>query len=113
MIAAHLLFADVRLDLMSCRALRSGRWINLSYIEYRLLLLIAQRSPAPVGVKELHERVIGRPFNDDRWLQSNTVQVSIHRLRRKLGLPKLIETVEGGYGYRLIAPVSLWASTNR
>lgn len=46
-------------------------------------------------------------------MQSNTVQVSIHRLRRKLGLPQVIETGEGKLGYRIVAPVSLWASTNK
>lgn len=109
---AHLVFADVRLDLLSCKAHRRDRVIDLSYIEYRLLLMLARRSPAPVTVRELHERVIGRPYNDDQWVQSNTVQVSIHRLRRKLGLPQFIETVDGKLGYRLAAEVSLWALTN-
>lgn len=98
---------------MSCKAYRSDRIIGLSYIEYRMLLLLVKRAPAPVAVRELHEIVIGRPYSDDWMVQSNTVQVSIHRLRRKLGLPQVIETVEGKLGYRIVAPVSLWASTNK
>lgn len=109
---AHVRFADVRLDLLSCKAYRGGRAIGLSYIEYRLLLLLVKRSPATVSVRELHQVVIGRPYNDDWMLQSNTVQVSIHRLRRKLGLPAVIHTADGKAGYRISAEVSLVASTN-
>lgn len=103
--------ADITLDLLSCKAYRNGRVIGLSYTEYRMLLLLLRRSPATV--RELHEIVIGRPYSDDWMMQSNTVQVQVHRLRRKLGLPAVIHTADNKAGYRIIAEVSLSASTNR
>jgi DNA-binding response OmpR family regulator len=75
---------------------RAGRSIALTRKEFGLLEILLLADGAPVATEELLERVWDEhldPF-------SNVVQVTMARLRRKLGDPPLIETVIG-VGYRL------------
>ncbi len=74
--------------------------LDLTDIEYRLLLLFMQNPTTVFSVSELYERVWQEPFV---YTTSNTVMVYIRRLRKKIEedpqKPKLILTV-WGKGYR-------------
>lgn len=92
---AHLLLDDVCVDLLAGKAWRAGRPLGLNWMELKLLCFLAQRGTALSS--EIHEHVIGRPWQTE----TNVVAVHIARLRERLGeplrAPRLILTVEGGY----------------
>jgi two-component system response regulator QseB len=72
---------------------RAGQPIALSAREFALLLILAQRPGAVLSRAQLEERLYG--WGEE--VGSNTIEVHIHALRRKLG-PELIHTVRGvGY----------------
>jgi DNA-binding response OmpR family regulator len=75
---------------------RAGRPIALTRKELGVLEALLEAEGAVVSAEELLERVWDA--NADPF--TNTVSVTIGRLRRKLGGPPLIETVVGS-GYRL------------
>ncbi|MYV48678.1 response regulator transcription factor [Streptomyces sp. SID2888] len=87
---------DLTLDSARRTARRDGRRLELSPKEFAVLeLLLAARSSV-VSAEELLERAWDQaadPF-------TNTVKVTISRLRRKLGDPPVIETVPHA-GYRI------------
>jgi len=72
--------------------------VSLSLHEYRTLLALMERSGRVVTRPQLEEAVYG----GESAIESNTVAVYVHQLRRKLG-DDLIVTVHG-HGYRLGAP---------
>ena len=78
------------------RASRAGVPLTLTRKEFGVLECLADADGAPVSAEQLLEHVWDA--NADPF--SNTVAVTIARLRRKLGDPPLIETVVG-VGYRL------------
>jgi DNA-binding response OmpR family regulator len=70
--------------------------VQLRTREYQILVTLATRLNQVVSRRELEEAVSPR----DQSVESNTIEVFIHHLRRKLG-NKLIETVRGaGYVIR-------------
>jgi DNA-binding response OmpR family regulator len=87
---------DLQLDPARRIAHRDGRRLELSTKELAVLELLLAARGAVVSAEELLERgwdEAADPF-------SNVVKVTISRLRRKLGEPRLIETVPGA-GYRI------------
>lgn len=74
-----------------------GRPVRLTGLEFRLLAYLAHRPGQLVSKTELTEHLYAQDFDRD----SNTLEVVIGRLRRKLDAA-LIETVRG-QGYRLAA----------
>ena len=72
-----------------------GRPVALTSLEYRLLAYLMHRPGHVVSRTELTEHLYAQDFDRD----SNTIEVFIARLRRKLP-PDTIETVRG-LGYRL------------
>jgi DNA-binding response OmpR family regulator len=87
---------DLVVDRARHRASRAGLPLTLTRKEFGVLECLAGADGAAVSAEELLEHVWDAhadPF-------SNTVAVTIRRLRRKLGDPPLIETVVG-VGYRL------------
>ncbi|MFI6943489.1 response regulator transcription factor [Streptomyces sp. NPDC050418] len=87
---------ELRLDPARRTAGRGGRELALSPKEFAVLELLMAAQGAVVSAEELLERAwdeAADPF-------SQTVKVTVSRLRRKLGEPPLIETVERA-GYRL------------
>jgi DNA-binding response OmpR family regulator len=87
---------DLTVDRVRHRASRGSVPLRLTRKEFGVLERLAAADGAPVSAEELLEHVWDAhadPF-------SNTVTVTIGRLRRKLGEPALIETVVG-VGYRL------------
>jgi DNA-binding response OmpR family regulator len=87
---------DLVVDRARHRASRAGIPLTLTRKEFGVLECLAGADGTVVSAEELLEHVWDAhadPF-------SNTVAVTIARLRRKLGDPPLIETVTG-VGYRL------------
>jgi len=87
---------DLVVDRARHRASRAGVPLTLTRKEFGVLECLAGADGATVSAEELLEHVWDT--NADPF--SNTVSVTIARLRRKLGNPPLIETVTG-VGYRL------------
>lgn len=77
-----------------------GLPLRLTGLEWRVLSCLALRAGHVVERSDLFERV----YDGDAETESNSVEVILARLRRKLGHP-LIETVRGR-GYRLLAAAS-------
>jgi DNA-binding response OmpR family regulator len=87
---------DLLVDRARHRVSRAGLPLTLTRKEFGVLECLASADGAAVSAEELLEHVWDAhadPF-------SNTVTVTVGRLRRKLGDPPLIETVVG-VGYRL------------
>ena len=83
------------LDTRSCRATLDGHPVALTSHEHKVLAYLLHRPGAVVSRAELTEHIYAQDFDRD----SNTIEVFIGRLRRKLpGVS--IETVRG-LGYRL------------
>lgn len=85
------------LDTRSGRVSAGERPVNLTSHEFRLLAYLMHRPGSVVSRTELTEHLYAQDFDRD----SNTIEVFIGRLRKKLP-PHTIETVRG-LGYRLVA----------
>ena len=85
----------LRLDTKSSRATIDGTPLKLTSHEYRLLAYLMHHQGEIVSRSELTEHMYDQDFDRD----SNTIEVFVGRLRRKLGVD-LIETVRG-LGYRM------------
>jgi two-component system OmpR family response regulator len=85
----------VTLDVRLARVAVDGATVKLTSHEFRVLSYLMHHRDRVVSQAELVEHIYAQDFDRD----SNTVEVFIARLRRKLGAP-LIETVRG-LGYRL------------
>ena len=86
------------LDTRSGRVTLAGQPVNLTSHEYKVLDYLMHRPGAVVSRTELIEHIYAQDFERD----SNTIEVFVGRLRRKLP-PELIQTVRG-LGYRLVPP---------
>lgn len=84
------------LDTRQARALVDGLPLTLTSHEFKLLSLLMQRKGQVLSRTELSEHIY--PHDNDR--DSNTIEVFVGRLRKKLP-PGCIETVRG-LGYRLV-----------
>ncbi len=85
----------VRLDLRAGRVTVDGGAIKLTSHEYRLLSYLLHHQGKVISRTELTEHLYDQDFDRD----SNTVEVFVGRLRKKIG-SDLIETIRG-LGYRL------------
>ena len=86
---------DVTLDPRLARVTRKGVPVKLTSHEFRVLSYLMHHRGRVVSQAELTEHIYAQDFDRD----SNTVEVFVARLRRKLGA-SIIETVRG-LGYRL------------
>ena len=86
---------EVTLDTRSGRVSVDGHAVALTAHEYRLLTYLMHRPGRVVSRTELTEHLYAQDFDRD----SNTIEVFVARLRRKLPAAR-IETVRG-LGYRL------------
>ncbi len=86
---------DLSLDTRSGTVTLAGATVTLTGHEYRLLAYLMHRAGQVVSRSELIEHLYAQDFDRD----SNTIEVFVGRLRRKLGADA-IETVRG-LGYRL------------
>ncbi len=96
--SAELVCGPVALDTRNNRVTVEGRALTLTSHEYRVLAYLMHHADEVVSRSELVEHIYAQDFDRD----SNTVEVFIGRLRKKLP-PGLIETVRG-MGYRLVNP---------
>lgn len=93
-----LIFRDITVDPGRRVVTRDGERVTLGVHEYRTLLALMERQGRVVTRDQLEDAVYG----GDSSIESNTIAVYIHQLRRKLG-EDLIAT-EHGYGYRIGEP---------
>ncbi|HEY9431437.1 MAG TPA: response regulator transcription factor [Blastocatellia bacterium] len=85
----------VTLDARLARVTLDGAPVKLTSHEFRVLSYLMHQRGRVVSQAELIDHIYAQDFDRD----SNTVEVFIARLRRKLG-PSFIETVRG-HGYRI------------
>ena len=89
--------ADLEIDLLRHRAVRSDKPLDLAPLEYRLLEYFLRHPEEVITRTRLAEQVWDINFDGD----SNVVDVAVRRLRRKVDDPfarKLIHTLRGvGY----------------
>lgn len=96
----ELVCGDIVLDTRQGRVVVGGQAVTLTSHEYRVLDYLMHRQGQLVSRSDLIEHIYAQDFDRD----SNTVEVFIARLRKKL--PEgVIETVRG-LGYRLVSPAS-------
>lgn len=88
----------VRLDTKASKASVDGATLKLTSHEFRLLSYLMHHMGEVVSRTELVEHMYDQDFDRD----SNTIEVFVGRLRKKIGVD-LIETVRG-LGYRMVAP---------
>lgn len=91
----------VRLDTRAAKVTVEGNPVKLTSHEYRLLAYLMHHTGRVVSRIELVEHMYDQDFDRD----SNTIEVFVGRLRKKLGID-VIETVRG-LGYRLRPPETL------
>ena len=89
---------DLRIDTRAARASVNGEPIKLTAHEYRVLNYLMHHEGRVVPRTELVEHIYDQDFDRD----SNTIEVFIGRLRRKIGSNRIL--TERGLGYRLIDP---------
>ena len=94
----ELVCGPLTLDTRNSRATVAGQMLTLTSHEYRVLAYLMHHRDEVVSRGSLVEHIYAQDFDRD----SNTVEVFIARLRKKLP-PGLIETVRG-LGYRLSSP---------
>ncbi len=98
--SAELRCGALALDVRTARVSVGGDPVKLTSHEFRVLSYLMHHSGRVVSRAELIEHIYAQDFDRD----SNTVEVFIARLRRKLGA-SFIETVRG-LGYRIWKPAA-------
>ncbi|WP_406319099.1 response regulator transcription factor [Streptosporangium sp. NBC_01639] len=88
--------AGIELDPTHRTATRDGRKLDLSVKEFALLEALLRATPAFLSTEDLLEQV----WDEHADPFTNTVTVTVGRLRRKLGAPSIITTTPG-VGYRI------------
>jgi len=88
--------AGLALDPLRHVATRDGSPCDLSAKEFAVLEALLRAAPAALSAEDLLEQV----WDENADPFTKTVQVTIGRLRRRLGEPPVIETVPGA-GYRI------------
>lgn len=96
--SAVLVLGPVQLDTRRCKVSVEGRDVPLTPHEYRLLAYLLHHQGRVVPRTELTEHLYAQDHDRD----SNTIDVFIARLRRKLGTD-IIRTVRG-LGFQATAP---------
>jgi len=86
---------DIRLDISASTVTKSGLIITLTAHEFKVLSYLMLHLGQVVSRATLIDHIYAQDFDRD----SNTIEVFIGRLRKKLGC-KMIETVRG-LGYRI------------
>lgn len=92
---AELVCGKVHLDTRSSRVTVDGTAIKLTAQEFKVLSYLMHHRGKVVSRTELTEHIYDQDFDRD----SNTIEVFVGRLRKKLGVD-IIETVRG-FGYRI------------
>jgi two-component system OmpR family response regulator len=96
--SSELIAGDVRLDTRSGKVTLAGEPVKLTAQEYKLLSYLMHHKGKVVSRTELIEHIYDQDFDRD----SNTIEVFVTRIRKKLG-PDVITTIRG-LGYSLEDP---------
>jgi DNA-binding response OmpR family regulator len=96
----------IHLDPRARTALRDGEHLDLSRLEYDLLLFLARHPRQVFSRSQLLAQVWGHTHTTNR-----TVDVHVSRLRTKLDDPEVVTTVYG-LGYRLADDAKITVSGN-
>ncbi len=96
--SAELIAGDIRLDTRSGKVTKAGDPVKLTAQEYKLLSYLLHHKGKVVSRTELIEHIYDQDFDRD----SNTIEVFVTRIRKKLG-PDVITTIRG-LGYSLEEP---------
>jgi two-component system, OmpR family, response regulator len=103
----ELICGPVRLDTKAGQVSVDGTPIKLTSHEYRLLAYLMHHAGRVVSRSELVEHLYDQDFDRD----SNTIEVFVGRLRKKLGID-IIQTMRG-LGYRVVPPTTEASSGKR
>ena len=96
--SAELIAGDIRLDTRSGKVTKDGEPVKLTAQEYKLLSYLLHHKGKVVSRTELIEHIYDQDFDRD----SNTIEVFVTRIRKKLGAD-VITTIRG-LGYSLDDP---------
>jgi len=96
--SSELICGPLRLDTKASKADVDGKPLKLTSHEFRLLAYLMHHAGEVVSRTVLVEHLYDQDFDRD----SNTIEVFVGRLRKKMGID-LIETVRG-MGYRMREP---------
>ena len=92
---------DLVIDRQTCEVRLAGAEVQLTDIEYRMLLLMAENRRKVFSAQNLYESIWNEPYF---YSCNNTIMVHIRNLRRKIepdpDNPQYIKTV-WGKGYRI------------
>lgn len=96
--SASLSSGDLVLDPGAALVTLAGQTVRLTSLEYRLLHYLMMHAGRVVSRTELVEHLYDQDFDRD----SNTMEVIVARLRKKIGPERIV--TQRGLGYRLGAP---------
>ena len=91
---APLLFGSLQIDPQRRLVLQAGQMVDLTPMEFDILLLLARRPGQVFTARQIYEAVAADSY-DASWTGISSM---VYKLRRKLGA-SVIETVRG-HGYR-------------
>lgn len=97
----RIVIRDLVIDRQTCEVRLAGAEVQLTDIEYRMLLLMAENRRKVFSAQNLYESIWNEPYF---YSCNNTIMVHIRNLRRKIepdpDNPQYIKTV-WGKGYRI------------
>ncbi len=96
--SSELTCGNVRLDTRNAKVTFDGQAVKLTAQEFKLLAYMMHHKGQVISRTELTEHIYDQDFDRD----SNTIEVFVNRIRKKIDAP-LIQTVRG-LGYRLDDP---------
>lgn len=91
-------YSDLSVDTLAHKALRAGRWIQLTPLEFKLAVYLLSNPEMAFTYEEIYVSVWGRDVIDE--CDFDLVRQCVYGMRRKLGEPRLIQTLRG-FGYKL------------
>ena len=95
---APLLYGSLQIDPQRRLVWQAGQTVDLTPMEFDILLLLAYRPGQVFTARQIYEAVAADSF-DASWTGISSM---VYKLRRKLGAG-IIETVRG-HGYKFVAP---------
>lgn len=96
--SATLECGDLQVDTRASRVTVRGEPVKLTSHEYRVLAYMMHHRDRVISRSELIEHIYDQDFDRD----SNTIEVFVGRLRKKIGQERI--QTERGLGYRIIDP---------
>ena len=94
---APILFGSLQIDPQRRLVRQAGHTVDLTPMEFDILLLLARRPGQVFSARQIYEAVAADSF-DASWTGISSM---VYKLRRKLGA-SIIETVRG-HGYKFVA----------